>query len=113
MKTVQVAPIRWNRNQTPEIAERLQFVRVNAPALKQFASRRTHDRPFLVAGSLIALSLIPMAAYASRRVFGRGHASTPTATHLLPRNQEWLVEDDDLGAFDMVLPRNQEWYPWE
>jgi hypothetical protein len=111
MKTVQVPPIRWNRSQRPEITERLQSVRVNAPALRQFASKQTHDRPFLVAGSLIALGLIPMAAFASRRMLTRGHA--PAAAHLLPRNQEWYVEDDEFTAPTMALPRNQEWYVGE
>jgi hypothetical protein len=106
MKTVQVAPIRWSRSQAPEIAERLQSMRTGAPALRQFASRQTHDRPYLVAGSLIALGLIPMAAYASWRVFGR-HG---VPNDMLPRNQEWYTGDYDMAPRMITLPRNQEWY---
>jgi hypothetical protein len=105
MKTVQVAPIRWSRGQGPEIEKRLHSMRATAPALRDFASKQTHDRPYLVAGSLIALGLIPMAAYASRRVFGR-HTSMVEA---LPRNQEWYTGDYAMAP-TMLLPRNQEWY---
>jgi len=70
----------------------LRAVGSRAPGLRQFASRQTQDRPLLVAGSLLALGLIPVAAYASRRAFGGPHAA---------------------DAPDMELPRNQEWYPWE
>lgn len=72
--------------------ESLRAVGSRGPALKHFASRQTHDRPLLVAGWLLALGLIPVAAYASKRAFGRPHVAE---------------------APEMQLPRNQEWYPWE
>ncbi|HRC61946.1 MAG TPA: hypothetical protein PLX85_01820 [Dehalococcoidia bacterium] len=64
----------------------LRVVGSRGPAIRQFASRQTHDRPLLVAGSLLVLGLLPVAAYASRRAFGRPQ---PDAAELLPRNQEW------------------------
>lgn len=70
----------------------LRSVGAHGPAIRQFAARRTSDRPLLVAGSLLMLGLIPVAAYASKRAFGRPHSAEAPA---------------------MVLPRNQEWYPWE
>lgn len=85
MKSVQFAPIRLHKQ------ENLQSVRAQGPALREFASRQTRDRPLLVAGSLVAIGMIPLAAYASRKVFGRPHPM----------------------SIERELPRNQEWYPWE
>jgi hypothetical protein len=87
MKPVQFAPIKLHRHDS------LHSMRAQGPALKEFASKQTRERPLLIASSLIALGLLPMAAYASRRVFGRTHSQLPAA--------------------DMTLPRNQEWYPYE
>lgn len=72
--------------------ESLRAVGSRGPALKQLASKGAHDRPLLVAGSLLALGLIPVAAYASKRAFGRPHtAEAPEMA--LPRNMEWYAED--------------------
>jgi hypothetical protein len=84
MKSVQFAPIKLHGHDS------LQSVRAQGPALRQFASKQTRERPLLIAGSLVALGMIPMAAYASRKVFGRPHAAlSPTVE--LPRNQEWYA----------------------
>lgn len=69
----------------------LRGVRSRGPLLRQFASKQGHDRPLLVAGSLIALGLLPVAAYASKRAFGRSHVTAPMAELVLPRNQEWYA----------------------
>ncbi|MGE0228582.1 MAG: hypothetical protein AB7I38_07455 [Dehalococcoidia bacterium] len=72
--------------------ESLRFVGASGPAIRRFASRRTHERPLLVAGSLLALGLIPVAAFASRRAFVRLHGPVVS---------------------EAALPRNMEWYPFE
>ena len=91
MKTVQFTPSRLSHG--ADVAPAWESVREHAPALKQFASRQTRERPLLIAGSLVALGIIPVAAFASRRVLNRTHLATPAA--------------------EIELPRNQEWYPWE
>ncbi len=83
MKPVQFSPIKLHTQ------ESLQSMRAQGPALKEFASKQTRERPLLIASSLIALGVIPMAAYASRRVFGRTQSPLPGAEMALPRNQEW------------------------
>ncbi|MEZ4552370.1 MAG: hypothetical protein R3B59_00505 [Dehalococcoidia bacterium] len=85
MPNVQIKPLARTH-------ESLRLVGASGPAIRQFASRRTHDRPLLLAGSLLALGLIPVAAFASRRAFGRPHGSV---------------------AAEAALPRNLEWYPFE
>jgi hypothetical protein len=86
MKPVQFAPIKVHPHDS------FQSMWAQGPALKQFASKQKRERPLLIAGSLVALGVIPMAAYASRRVFGRPHV---------------------LPVVEIELPRNMEWYPWE
>ena len=51
------------------------------------------ERPMLVVGSLIALGVLPMAAFMTRKALSRPHT--------MP------------AAFEVTLPRNQEWYTGE
>lgn len=85
MKPVQFAPIKLHTH------ESLQSMRAQGPVLKEFASKQTRERPLLIASSLIALGVIPMAAYASKRVFGRTQSQLTATEMTLPRNQEWYT----------------------
>ena len=67
-------------------------MRAQGPALKEFASKQTRERPMLVAGSLLALTVLPMAAFMTRKVLTRPHT---------------------MAALEVTMPRNQEWYTGE
>lgn len=84
MRTVQILPLHGAH--APQRAAALR-----GQALGQFAARQAHERPLVIAGSLLALSLIPVAALASRRALTR-------------RQHD--------AASSVELPRNLEWYPW-
>lgn len=89
MKPMQINTIRLLQHRGTERTEPWQSVRERGPILKAFASRQTHERPLLIAGSLVALGLIPMAAYVSRRELGRTRVQVRAPEIVLPRNQEW------------------------
>lgn len=84
MRTVQIHPPA--RVHAPHRAAALR-----GQALSQFATRQAHERPLVIAGSLLALGLIPVAAFASRKALTRRQHDAASA---------------------IELPRNLEWYPW-
>lgn len=83
MRTVQILPL--HRGDAPHGAAALR-----GQALSQFATRQAHERPLVIAGSLLALSLIPVAALASRRALTRRQHDARSAVEL-PRNLEWYT----------------------
>lgn len=79
--------MRWS---SIEADRPLQAVRSSAPAIRDFATKQTRERPIVVAGSLVALGVLPMVAFMTKKVLSRPH-SMPAVEMSLPRNQEWYT----------------------